>query len=60
MLKEQLYNYIEDNGIKRVWVAQQLGISRQYLTNYLKGHVKASAEVESRVAEFLRERGALK
>ena len=56
---DKLRDYIENNGIKRVFVAKELGISPQHLTNILNGHDKVSRKLEEKIAQYLREKGEL-
>ena len=59
MMREILKNWIEENGVMRVWVAKQLNISRSTLSNYLNGTTQISSDLEKRIAEFLRSKGRL-
>lgn len=58
-MREILKNWIEENGVMRVWVAKQLNISRSTLSNYLNGTTQISSDLEKRIAEFLKSKGRL-
>ena len=58
-MREKLNQYILDEGVKATHVANVLGISKQHLSNYLKGRDNVSKEVEKKIAEFLKRKGRL-
>lgn len=58
-MRERLIEYIKRNGIMRKFVAQELQVSKQHLTNYLNGNVRVSREMEEKVARYLQDKGVL-
>lgn len=40
MLRQQIENHLEANGINKAWLARQVGISPQLLQKWLKGAMK--------------------
>ena len=58
-MREKLAEYIKQNGVMRKFVACELGVSKQHLTNYLNGNVKVSREMEEKVARYLQDKGVL-
>ncbi|KAA0565318.1 helix-turn-helix transcriptional regulator [Bacillus sp. CH30_1T] len=49
----QLKNYIEQNGIKQVWLAQRLNCSKQTISNYINGRYQLSQSKMKRLKELV-------
>ena len=50
----QLKSYIENNGIKKIKIAEQLGITNVYLSYLLNGDRTPSIELENKIKELIR------
>ena len=48
-------DYLNNHGVKKGWVANQLGINRSYFSQQLNGtnHAKINAELAMRIADLL-------
>jgi plasmid maintenance system antidote protein VapI len=49
----QLKSYIEQNGIKQVWLARQLNCSKQTISNYINGRYQLSQSKMNRLKELV-------
>ena len=43
MLRQQIDEHLESNGINKAWLARQVGISPQLLQKWLKGAMKVDS-----------------
>jgi predicted XRE-type DNA-binding protein len=49
-LRNQIRTLIKNNGLKQIWIAQQLGISQKHLSQMLTGRVDLSLNWAQRIA----------
>ena len=49
----QLKEHIKSKGLKKIWVAEQLGITNVYLSLILKGDKTPSLDLERKIKEFI-------
>ncbi|WP_404354609.1 helix-turn-helix domain-containing protein [Exiguobacterium aurantiacum] len=52
-VRERLERYIKENGIQRMFVAKQLGVSKSYLSNWLNGNKDGSARLIAKAEAYL-------
>ena len=52
-LKAKLLEHIKKNGLKKSFVAEQIGISNSKLSNYLHGKVILVDDTESKIEKYL-------
>lgn len=51
--KEKLQEHIKKNGLKKSFVAEQIGISSSKLSNYLHGKLILVDDTESKIEKYL-------
>lgn len=52
-IKEKLQEHIKKNGLKKSFVAEQIGISSSKLSNYLHGKLILVDDTESKIEKYL-------
>jgi len=52
-LKARLLEHIKKNGLKKSFVAEQIGISNSKLSNYLHGKLILIDDTENKVRDYL-------
>ena len=52
-LQQELNDYIQRNGLKKSFVADELGMNGSKLSNFLQGKLLVTDEVETRVRRYL-------
>lgn len=52
-LKARLLEHIKKNGLKKSFVAEQIGISNSKLSNYLHGKLILIDDTESKIRDYL-------
>lgn len=52
-LQQELNDYIKKNGLKKSFVADEIGMSGSKLSNFLHGKLIVTDEVESRIKNYL-------
>lgn len=53
-LREELRQYLKDNGVKQNWVAEQLGLSKQMIHMYLADKRNMSEQNERKLKKLIR------
>ncbi|HEY8805725.1 MAG TPA: helix-turn-helix domain-containing protein [Clostridium sp.] len=53
MVKNRLGEILDERGIKQIWLAEQVGITRQTMSNLVKNRYNTSAEVGLKIAFVL-------
>jgi len=51
--KQRIKTHIEQNGLKRVWIAQKLKVSEAALSNYLAGRRTPTSELIGRLKTII-------
>jgi transcriptional regulator with XRE-family HTH domain len=54
MIVQKLNKYIKDNGLKKSFVAQKVGVSSVFLSQIINGHVSPSRDLEDRIRELVK------
>lgn len=54
MVATNINQYLVDNGIKKTWLAEQLGVPTSTLSTILNGRVEMRAEMFIRICRILR------
>jgi len=52
-LQQELNEYIKKNGLKKSFVADELGMNGSKLSNFLHGKLLVTDEVETKVRRYL-------
>ena len=52
-LQQELNDYIKKNGLKKSFVADELGMNGSKLSNFLHGQLLVTDEVETKVRRYL-------
>ncbi len=52
-LQQELNDYIKKNGLKKSFVADELGMNGSKLSNFLHGKLLVTDEVENKVRRYL-------
>ena len=52
-LQQELNDYIKKNGLKKSFVADELGMNSSKLSNFLHGKLLVTDEVETKVRRYL-------
>lgn len=52
-LQQELNDYIQKNGLKKSFVADELGMNGSKLSNFLHGKLLVTDEVEAKVRKYL-------
>ncbi len=53
MIIQKLNDYIKDNGLKKSFVAQKIGVSSVFLSLVINKKVDPSKDLEERIREFI-------
>jgi len=54
MVRNRLREILDERGIKQIWLAEQVGITRQTMSNLVKNRYNTSAEVGLKIALVLK------
>lgn len=52
-LQQELNDYIKKNGLKKSFVADELGMNGSKLSNFLHGKLLMTDEVENKIRNYL-------
>jgi len=53
VVKNRLQNILDDKGIKQIWLAEKVGITRQTMSNLVKNRYTTSTEIGLKIAYVL-------
>ena len=53
MIVQKLNKYIKENGLKKSYVAEKVGVSSVFLSQVINGHVSPSKELEEKIRAFV-------
>ena len=60
LLRESLNLYIQNKGVKQVWISKQIGLDATALCRYLKNKLILNSTTLKQIEQFLINQGALK